>query len=167
MTVEETIARLFGLRDDEWRRHANPVSVYSRFTLLPLFVAAAWSREWIGVYFLVPLALTLLWTWLNPRLFPEPDSFDSWASRGVLGERIWANRADYEIPRSWALQTTALTALSAVGTVPFLVGLYRLDGWLTAVGLLVTFLAKLWFFDRMVWLYDDFGGAAASGVSTD
>ncbi|ERH13081.1 MAG: hypothetical protein J07HB67_02115, partial [halophilic archaeon J07HB67] len=76
-------------------------------------------------------------------------------------------RANYEIPRTWALQTTALTALSAVGTVPFLVGLYRLNGWLTALGLLVTFLAKLWFFDRMVWLYDDLGETAQLGGSAD
>ena len=122
---------------------------------------------WIGVYFLVPLALTLLWTWLNPRLFSEPDSFDSWASRGVLGERLWSNRADYDVPRTWALQTTALTALSAVGTVPFLVGLYRLNAWLTAIGVVVSSLAKLWFFDRMVWLYDDLGEAAELDDSAD
>ncbi len=51
--------------------------------------------------------------------------------------------------------------------MPFLVGLYRLNGWLTALGLLVTFLAKLWFFDRMVWLYDDLGETAQLGGSAD
>jgi hypothetical protein len=157
MTIENTLARLFGLEGDDWLRHANPTSVYTRFTVLPLIVVSAWSRVWIGVYFLVPLGLTLLWTFLNPRLFPEPDSLDNWASKGVLGERIWKDRAEHDISQAWARGVNALNALNAVGTVPFLVGLYQLNVWMTATGLVITFLAKLWFFDRMVWLFEDTG----------
>lgn len=155
MNIEKTLARLFGLEGDRWLRHANPWSVYSRFPVLPLIVVSVWSRVWIGTYFLVPLGATLLWTFFNPRLFDEPDSLDSWAARGVLGERIWKDRAVYDISRQWSLQTHALNASQVVGLVPFLFGLYTLDVWMTMTGLTVAFLSKLWFFDRMVWLFED------------
>jgi hypothetical protein len=155
MNVEKTLARLFGLEGDEWLRHANPRSVYSRFTVLPLVVASAWSRIWIGDYFLVPLALTLLWTFFNPRLFNRPRSLENWASKGVLGERIWQRREAYDIPRVFAVQTHVLNVVQVVGLVPFIWGMYTLDLWMTMTGMSVAFLAKTWFFDRMVWLFED------------
>jgi hypothetical protein len=155
MNVEKGLARLFGLEGDEWLRHANPKSVYSRFPLLPLIIIAVWSRVWIGIYFLIPLGLTILWTILNPRLFDEPDSFNSWASKGVLGERIWKDREQYGISREFALLTHALNATQVVGMLPFLWGLYTLDFWMTMTGFAVAFLCKAWFFDRMAWLFDD------------
>lgn len=39
--------RLMSMDDTSWGRHANPWSVYSRMTLLPLFALAVWSRVWI------------------------------------------------------------------------------------------------------------------------
>lgn len=155
MTVESTLARLFGLDGDEWLKHANPRSVYSRFTVLPLIVASAWSRVWIGEYFLVPLAVTLLWTFFNPRLFSRPSSLENWASKGVLGERIWQRRDAYDIPRVFTLQTHTLNVLQVVGMVPFVWGMYTLDFWMTMTGLSVAFIAKTWFFDRMVFLFED------------
>jgi hypothetical protein len=38
---------------------------------------------------------------------------------------------------------------------PFLIGLYELRVWMTATGLAVAFLSKVWFFDRMVWLFEE------------
>jgi hypothetical protein len=156
MNVESALARLFGLDGDRWLRHANPKSVYSRFPVLWLIALSVWSRVWLGRAFLVPLALTLAWTFFNPHLFDRPDSLDTWASKGVLGERVWQNRDDYDIPRADALRVHALNAVQVVGMVPFLWGLYVLDPWMTVAGLSVAFLSKVWFFDRMVWLYEDY-----------
>jgi hypothetical protein len=40
--------------------------------------------------------------------------------------------------------------------MPFLAwGLYDLDVWPMLVGFLLAFFGKLWFADRMVWLYED------------
>jgi hypothetical protein len=155
MNLEKVLARLFGLEGDQWLRHANPKSVYSRFPVLGLVVVSVWARVWIGVYFLVPLGVTLLWTYINPRLFDEPESLEHWASKGVLGERIWSERESYDISKGWVLQNHTLNAVQAVAMVPFFVGLYRLDVWMTTTGLAVAFLSKLWFFDRMVWLFED------------
>ncbi|WP_267643936.1 DUF6653 family protein [Haloarchaeobius amylolyticus] len=155
MNVEKTLAKLFGLEGDNWLHHANPKSVYSRFPVLAMIAASVWSRIWIGEYFLVPLALTFVWTFLNPHLFDRPASLESWAARGVLGERIWKDRAEYEIPDGFPVKIQTLNALNFVGMVPYLYGLYVLDFWMMVAGFSVAFLSKLWFFDRMVWLYEE------------
>jgi hypothetical protein len=51
------LARIFGLEGDAWMRRANPLSVWTRFTVLPLLAIAIWSRTWIGWWSLVPLPL--------------------------------------------------------------------------------------------------------------
>lgn len=78
--------------DATWRRHANPWSVWTRATVLPLIILAVWSRVWIGRWSLVLVALSVLWMWLHPRVFGEPKTSRHWASRGVMGERVWLNR---------------------------------------------------------------------------
>jgi hypothetical protein len=46
--VSISVTKLFGLEGDAWMRHANPVSVWTRFAVLPLGALAVWSRQWIG-----------------------------------------------------------------------------------------------------------------------
>ncbi|MDP3563176.1 MAG: hypothetical protein Q8R70_01660, partial [Methanoregula sp.] len=92
MTIERKIARAFALDDESWLRHANPWSVALRNTVLPLLIITFWSRLWLGWWALVPVALALFWMWLNPRTFPAPQSLSHWASKAVLGERVWLNR---------------------------------------------------------------------------
>ena len=41
-TSEQRIARLFGLTGDAWMRHANPISVWTRFSCLSLLALAIW-----------------------------------------------------------------------------------------------------------------------------
>ena len=48
MTVERKIASAFRLNDKNWMKHANPWSVWTRYSVLPLIVLAFWSRVWIG-----------------------------------------------------------------------------------------------------------------------
>ena len=84
--------RFMGLSVEVLARHANPWSAFTRFTVLPLLALAIWSRVWVGPWAWLLILLTLIWNWLNPRLFSPPSSLDNWASRGVLGERIWLNR---------------------------------------------------------------------------
>lgn len=47
MTIERKIASFFRLNDETWKRHANPWSVISRNTVLPLLIIAFWSRIWL------------------------------------------------------------------------------------------------------------------------
>ena len=148
-------ARLMSMDDAAWTRHANPWSVWTRFSCLPLIVLAIWSRDWIGWWALLPLALALWWTWYNPRAFGPPVRTDSWASRGTFGERIFLNRKNTPIPDHHTRAAWILTAGSAVGAMILVYGLVVLNGWATICGLFVTIVPKLWFVDRMVWLYAD------------
>ena len=42
-TTEGRVAHLFGLRGDTWMRHANPRSVWTRFTCVSLVVIAVFT----------------------------------------------------------------------------------------------------------------------------
>ena len=150
--------RLMGMDDDAWARHANPWSVYTRFTCLPLIALAVWSRAWIGWWCLAPLALALLWTWANPRVFNPPASTDNWASQGVMGERLFLNRRAEPVPQHHVRMAYWLTGVSALGMGMLIYGLAALDASATLGGMAVTVGGKAWFVDRMVWLYRDAAG---------
>lgn len=155
MTIGKRVAAIFQMDDDTWERHTNPWSVWSRMTVLPALILAAWSHVWIGWWALMPGAIALLWAWLNPRLFRKPKSLDSWASKSVLGERIWINRDEVSVPEHHRLASNALNAVSGTG-MPFVVwGVVQLSVWPTLFGMMLVYAGKLWFLDRMVWLYED------------
>lgn len=151
----EGAQRLMGMDERAWRRHANPWSAWTRIlTPLPLLALAVWSRVWIGWWSSLAVAAVLLWVWWNPRAFPPPRSLGSWASRGVLGERAVIAHPDRVAPHHRRAMAT-LTALSAAGLPPLAWGLWALDPWAVASGVLLTAGAKTWFVDRCVWALGD------------
>jgi hypothetical protein len=155
VTTDARLARLFGLRDDTWLRHANPASVWVRFAVLPLIVLSVWSRRWIGRRALLPLGASLVFTVVEPLLFPPPRSTRNWASRGVLGERIWADRNAVDLPqefRSTAVPNTTY-AVQFAGLAALVRGLVVFDLRSVVGGLLLVQCAKAWFIDRMVLLF--------------
>lgn len=146
--------RLMTMDERAWERHANPWSAWTRFACLPLIALAVWSRVWIGWWSLIPIALALAWTWWNPRAFAPPTSLDSWASRGVLGERaVIAHRGRVAPHHHRAM--AVLTGLSALGAVPFAWGLWALDAWAVIAGIVLVVGGKTWFVDRCVWVLGD------------
>lgn len=155
MKIIEAMAPLMAMDERSWRRHANPWSVWTRIPLLLMFVAVIFWRDALGWWTLVLLACAAAWAFANPRAFPEPSSTNNWASKGVMGERVWLNRRVIEIPASHARWATGLSVASAVGLLPLAWGLATEDFWLSAFGTLWVMGAKLWFVDRMVWLYED------------
>lgn len=147
--------RMMSMDDETWSRHANPWSVYSRFSVLPLLTLAIWSRVWLGWGALVPVALVLAWTWYNPRAFAHPASTGSWAARGTFGERVFLNRHALPVPGHHVRWARGLALASAAGLVPWIIGVWRLDLSATLLGLTLMIGGKVWFVDRMVWLYQD------------
>ncbi|MBJ3777595.1 hypothetical protein JCR33_17955 [Acuticoccus sp. 2012] len=140
-----------------WRRHASPWSVWTRVPILPALALAIFSRAWIGWWALLPVALLVVWTFLNPRVFAPPRGPPGWATRAVWGERLWLARHERPVPRHHAEAARRLTLASGLGLPILAYGLIALDGWATVAGTILAAGAKLWFVDRMVWLYDEAG----------
>ncbi|MEM9439682.1 MAG: DUF6653 family protein [Pseudomonadota bacterium] len=147
--------RVMSMDEETWARHANPWSVYTRFTCLPLVALAIWSRVWLGWWSLIPLAAALFWIWYNPRAFPPVSSNDGWAYMGVEGERLFLERRRIQIPMHHLVMARRLTLFSAVGGAILVYGLMTLNVWAALCGLSLTITAKTWFVDRMVWLFED------------
>jgi hypothetical protein len=154
------VSSAFGMDDATWKRHANPWSFWTRIAGFVLLVAAIWSRIWLGSGAWLPVIAATIWLWFNPRAFPPPPSTDNWASKAVLGERVWINRGSIPIPAHHARMALLLSAVSLVGMICLAWGLYALAIWPTLLGMALIMLGKLWLVDRMVWLYEDMKNAS-------
>jgi hypothetical protein len=155
MTLENKISQLFQMDEATWTRHSNPWSVWTRNTVLPLLILGIWSRIWLGWWSLLLVAVALLWNWVNPRLFAQPETTDNWASKAVFGERVWMNRDTIPVPTQHQSMPNILTTVAAIGTGFVAWGVIELDIWITLFGVALIYAGKLWFLDRMVWLYED------------
>ncbi|MFC6974022.1 DUF6653 family protein [Halomicroarcula sp. GCM10025709] len=80
------------LADAVWRRHANPLSGWSRVAVLPVLMYGIYARR----PRLVVAALTF--TVVNPVLFSPPADADAWMTRVVLGERMYYRHRDGRRP---------------------------------------------------------------------
>jgi len=155
MTFERKIAKLFKLTDENWMKHTNPWSVWTRYSGLPIIVLAFWSRVWIGWWSLIPIIISLAWMYFNPRLFKKPKSTKNWASEGVLGERVWLNRDKMDVPKHHKTLPNILNGISAVGMILLIWATVVLSIWPAIFGVSLVYLGKSWYLDRMVWLYED------------
>ncbi len=155
MNIEKYISKLFLPDEESWLRHANPWSIWTRFATLPFIVLAVWSRVWLGWYCIIPTAILIFWIVINPTLFSKPVSFDSWGARAVLGERIFTRRKEHSIPARHKTPILILTILQSIGGLILIYGVWDLNIYLTLHGMTFVYLSKMWFLDRMVWLYED------------
>lgn len=148
-------ARAMTMDDATWERHANPWSVWTRVATLPLLLLAIYSAHWIGWWSLVPIAVGCLWIWYNPRAFPPPATTESWAARATLGERVWLNRTAIPIPAHHERAALVLSLISALGIPICGYGLVVAEPWAVVAGGVIVYAGKMWFIDRMVWLFQD------------
>lgn len=156
MTMERKIARIFNLTQDNWMKHANPWSVWTRYSVLPIIIFAFWSRIWIGWWCVIPGVVSLVWMFFNPVFFSKPTSTKNWASKSVLGERVYLNRDKVEIPEHHKSPIqNILNSISSVGMVLSIWAIVEYSLWGAIVGTSLAYLGKSWYLDRMVWLYED------------
>lgn len=155
MDFGRSLEKLMRMDDVTWKRHANPWSVWTRFAILPLIVLAIWSRTWFGWWSLLPIVLLIVWTFVNPRAFPKPETTKFWASKATFGERVWLKRAEKPIPAHHVQFANALSVVTALAVVPLAYGLITYEPMVTCLSLALVIAGKLWFLDRMVWLYED------------
>ena len=168
-TQNSKLAKAFGLDGDAWMRHANPASVWTRFSVLPLLALAIWSRDWIGVWCLVPIAAAVAWMFVNPLLFKAPTSTRNWASRSVLGERIWVDRDKLDLPEQFRSPVVSWIAngYSVIGVAVLAYGLADYDLVATVAGLLLTQVGKAWYLDRTALLFTEMRSRSAEYASWD
>lgn len=156
MTLERKIAKVFQLTDENWMKHANPLSVWTRYSVLPIIVIAFWSRAWIGWWCLIPVTLSILWMFFNPVVFKKPKSTKNWASKAVLGERVYLNRDKIPLPEHHNIPLLdILNGIAFAGVILVIWSVINYSAWGAVSGVTVAYLGKSWFLDRMVWLYED------------
>jgi hypothetical protein len=158
-TGKNFFSRLMSMNDAAWERHASPLSVWTRvITGLPIILFAVWSIRLLGWWSLSTLGIAFFWIWLNPRLFSPPGNTDNWASKTTFGERVWLNRSTCPIPRHHAQWARFLSIVAGLGFLVALIGALLNRILPTIAGGLVSWFGKMWFCDRMVWLYEDMKG---------
>lgn len=156
MTLERKVAKAFNLTHENWMKHANPWSVWTRYSVLPLIILAFWSRLWIGWWCLIPAGISLCWMFFNPVFFRQPRSTQNWASKSVLGERVYLNRDVIDIPEMHKKPIySILNLISFTGVILTIWATVQYSVWGALLGVVLTYLGKSWYLDRMVWLYED------------
>lgn len=155
MNIFKFSEKLMTMDEESWARHSNPWSVYSRFTCLPFLSFAIWSRGAIGGYSILLILVSIFWIWYNPRAFGPPRKTDNWASKGTFGERIFLRKKQLNIPSHHIKMAHILTWLTACGVPVLVYGLYELNPWAIILGNFLVIISKIWFVDRMVWIYQD------------
>ncbi|MFD7659490.1 DUF6653 family protein [Actinosynnema sp. NPDC059797] len=157
MDVADRIAGAFRMDDEAWRRHANPWSVWTRFAAIPALLVAVWSRTWIGWWSLLPIGAVVAWLFANPRVFPPVRTPESWAARGIFGERAWLRDRDLVPPDHRAvLRLLVVVGLAGFGLTAW--GLVALEAWPAVFGSTVLVLAQLWRIDRFTRLWEHVDG---------
>ena len=154
-STNRKVAKLFGLEGDSWMKHANPASVWTRFSVVSVLALAIWSREWIGAWSLAAVAVAIAWMFVNPLLFKVPASTRNWASRAVLGERIWVDRDKLELPEQFRSPAAAWVAngYSGIGMGLLAYGLVDLNVLAAVAGILIIHGGKAWYLDRITLLF--------------
>ncbi len=118
-------------------------------SLLPLGLGFLW----IGWDAIIPFMILVFWILINPTLFSKPKDYNSWAAKAVLGERIFINRKENPLPNGHLKAIIILNILQSVSVIVLIFGLWNLNLSFTIHGIAYVYLTKMWFLDRMVWLY--------------
>lgn len=139
-----------------WEPHASPASVWGLIATYPLVVLAVYRRSW-------PLFVaTICSVVLNLRIPSPPEDDTAWATRVVLGERIWLERGLTSSPRDLGLiGVGAAVHLCAVRAAA------RRQPARTVVGTAASMALMFLFFGRMVRLYEEHASAVSGGGLPD
>ena len=140
-----------------WRRHANPLSGWSRVPTGPIIVFAIYRRDWRL------LGAAMVWTLLNPILFAPPETEDAWMTRAVLAERWWLDKGNRTVGLDYPNVCNAVGAL-AFGSAVYAAG--RRHGRAAAIATAVGVTMKFWWLGVLVRRYDDRASDTRSNASS-
>ena len=104
--------------------------------------------------------MSLIWLAINPMFFSKPRSTRNWASKGVLGERVWSEGDHSTFPPEFRTRALTVAAVyQSIGMAAFGYGLWVLNPLAAVLGLLIVQGGKAWYIDRMVLLFDAMKGS--------
>ncbi|WP_254864155.1 DUF6653 family protein [Halovivax gelatinilyticus] len=129
-----------------WSRHANPASVWTFVAAYPTLVLAIYRRD------RPLLAGILLFVVINPLVSSPPKRDDAWATRVVLGERVWLEQGIL------SSKETLFTAACAPVFLYTIRSASRRDPVRTVGGTVASMVLMFVFFGRMVSLYETESG---------
>ena len=138
-----------------WEPHSSPRSVWPLVTAYPVLILAVYRRSRLL------LVGTLLSVAANLLVVSPPETDDAWATRVVLGERVWLERGLASSPRE-----LGLTAVGAVVNLYTLRAAVRRRPVRTGLGVVASMALTFLFFDRMVRLYEEHADVRAESGST-
>jgi hypothetical protein len=72
-----------------------------------------------------------------------------------MGERVWLNRDTIPVPVYHRKIPNILSAVSGIGMLFVFWGVLVFDLWPPLFGMALVYSGKVWFLDRMVWLWQD------------
>ncbi|WP_255169351.1 DUF6653 family protein [Natrononativus amylolyticus] len=126
-----------------WSRHANPWSVWTLVLTYPVLILAVYRRDRLLA------AGALGFVIANPLVFSPPRDDEAWATRVVLGERVWIERG------LLASRETLFTAICVPIYLYTIRAAVERQPVRTAVGTGVSLLVMVVFFGQMVRLYEE------------
>lgn len=150
MSTKNVVAGAHGMTDEAWKRHANPWSVWTRFAMIPAFELAVWSRDWIGLWSLVPISVVILGLLLNVRVFDAVEPV-AWTAKGIYGEQL---HVEGKAPQAHVVVLRWLIATGLAGFALIAWGLIVLNVWPVVLGTVMVVLAQLWRIDRYGLLFE-------------
>jgi len=68
------------------QRHSNPWRGLTRMFIAPFLCLAIWYHSRIGIGFVI------LWTIVNPFIFPKPRKKENWFTYVVLDKKLWLEK---------------------------------------------------------------------------
>ena len=134
-----------------WKPHASPWSVRAFVAAYPVLVLALYRRD------RQLFAGTLLAGVASLPVVSPPETDEAWATRVVLGERVWLERGLGSSPRDLGLM--AIGAVAHLYTVRAALERHPVR---TAVGTVASMALMALFFDRMVRLYEEHADTGAT-----
>ncbi len=132
------------IKEEFWQRHSNPWSGLTRMFIAPFLYLAIWYHSWIG------LGLVILWTIVNPFIFPKPKKTENWFTYVVLGEEMWLENFAKKPKLDLALTLNIITAASFIPSIYFA---YVNMFWPTLYFGTLMYISKLWYVDRVALEY--------------
>ncbi|RLG84134.1 MAG: hypothetical protein DRO40_02430 [Thermoprotei archaeon] len=132
------------LRKEFWLCHSNPWSGLTRMLISPFLYLTIWYHNWVG------LGIVILWTIVNPIVFPKPKRTDNWFSKAVLGEKAWLNKFRSKPQPDLPFLLNTLTAIFFVPSIYFA---YVNMFWPTLYCATLMSIFKLWYVDRVALQY--------------